>query len=224
MTEWLASNPWIFAVILLIVGPLIAFFGKRWFPYIGAIIAAIAVMDGIALLAGYMGWLSTSWSPYVILAVAIMIGLCVAGIVVKAIWILVGIAGITAGFFFGLFIFGLMAASTNHAEHWELIALGIVFAIVGGILSFKWGRQIVVISTSFFGSYLFMRGWTFIFTGYPSESELWSNIKHGQNLGIDSTFWIFVAVWLVSFIISATVQFKVMEEHDDLKEHYSKVR
>ena len=69
-----------------------------------------------------------------------------------------------------------------------------------------------------------MRGWTLIFDGYPSEAELWSNISHGQELGITTNFWIFVAIWLVTFIISVAVQFKVMDEHDDLKEHYSKVR
>ena len=180
-------------------------------------------MDGIAHLAAHMGWLSTSWSPWVVLAVAMLLGLMVASIVVKIIWVLVGIAGITAGFFLGLFTFGLIAATTGHAANWEMIALGITFAIIGGILSFKWGKQIVVLSTSFLGSYLFMRGWTLIFDGYPSEAELWSNIHHGQHIGITTTFWIFVGVWLVTFIISSTVQFKVMEEHDDLKEHYSKV-
>ena len=176
-TIWLSNNPWVLAVFLLIVGPIIALLGKKWFPYVAGIVACISVMDGVAHFAGWMGWLSTTWSPYVVLAVALILGIIAGGIVAKFIWIAVGLSGIIAGGFFGFFIFYLMAATTNHAENWELIALGITFALLGGFLAFKWGKHIVVLGTSFIGSYLFMRGWTLIFDGYPSEAEIWSNIK-----------------------------------------------
>lgn len=223
LTQWLDNNPWFLAVVLLIVGPIVAFFGKKWFPNIAAIVACLFVMQGIAVLAGQLGWLSTSWSPWVVLAVALILGICVGGIVQKKIWFAVGLMGVVAGVFLGLFLFSIMAATTNHAENWEMITFAVVLGIVGGFTHFKWGQQLVVIGTSFIGSYLFMRGLTFIFEGYPAETEIWSDIREGHELEITSNFWIFIGVWVAGFVISMIVQFKAMEDHDELKNHYARV-
>jgi len=224
LTIWLDNNPWALAIFLLIVGPVIAIFGKKWFPHIAGIVACLTVMDLIVVFAAHMGWLATSWSPWVVLVVAILIGMIVGGIIAKAVWFAVGLVGIVAGCCLGLFLFGIMAASTNHAENWEMIVFAVLGSIIIGILAFKWGKEIVILCTSFIGSYMFMRGWTFIFEGYPSEGEIWSDIQEGHELEITATFWIFFAVWLVSFVISTVIQFKIMDDHDDLKGHYARVR
>ena len=211
------------AVTLLILGPLIALFGKKWFPHVAGITSALFVMDACAHFAGWMGWLTTSWSPYVVLAVAIFLGLLVGNIVARTIWFAVGLLGIVAGFSLGTIIFAIIAATTGYANNWELVGLCTVTAIIGGVVTFKWGKEIVILGTSLVGSYIFMRGWTFIYDGYPHESEIWSNIEHNEELGLSNHFWTFMVIWLVSFVVSATVQFKAMDEHDDLKEHYAKV-
>ena len=223
LTIWLADNPWVLAVLLLIVGPLIALFGKKWFPYVAGILSALFVMDAVAHFAGWMGWLTTSWSPYVVLGVAIFLGLLIGNIVARTVWFAVGLLGIVAGLALGTIIFAIVAASTGHANNWGLLLICAVCGVAGGFVTFKWGREIVVLGTSLVGSYIFMRGWTFIYDGYPHESEIWTNIKHNEDPGFTNMFWAFMAVWFVAFVVSSTVQFKTMEEHDDLKEHYSKV-
>ena len=163
LTIWLDNNPWVLAIFLLIVGPIVAILGKKWFPTIAGIIACLTVMELIVHFAAHMGWLAASWTPWVVLLVAILIGAPIGLIVTRAIWFAVGIVGIVAGCCLGLFLFGIMAASTGHASNWEMVTFAIIGGIVCGALSFKWGKEIVILSTSFIGSYMFMRGWTFIF-------------------------------------------------------------
>ena len=106
------------------------------------------------------------------------------GIIRRYIWIAVGIMGTVAGFFFGIFIHSIIVAATSHEHAWEMVALAIFFAILGGVLSFKWGKEIVILSTSFIGSYLFMRGFTFIFDGYPNEGQMWNDITEGNEIHV----------------------------------------
>ena len=224
MTIWLSDNPWVYAVLLLVVGPVIALFGKKWFPYVAGITSGLFVGDAVAHFAGWMEWYTTSWSPYVVAAVAIFLGFLVGNIVARKIWFAVGLLGIVAGLSLGTMIFAIIAATTGYATNWELLLLCIACSFVGGFVTFKWGREVVILATSLVGSYIFMRGWTFIYDGYPHETEIWSNMKHNEDLGLTNAFWGFMAVWLISFVVSATVQFKAMDEHEDLKEHYTKVQ
>ena len=222
LTRWLDSNPWFLAVFCLVVGVVTAFLGKKFFPVVAAIISFFATEIAISVLSAEMGWMEKSWSPWVVLVIAVILGIAAAMIVHKTIWIAVGLAGIVAGFFLGMFLFSLMAASTNHAKHWEMIVFGVALAIVGGVLAFKWGKEMLVISTAFIGSYIFMRGWTFIFDGYPSEGEMWSDMTEGQEFEITSNFWIFVVVWLVTFIVGLIIQWKALENDKRVDEHYQK--
>lgn len=169
LDRWLDSNPLVLAVFMLIVGPVIAFLGKKWFPYVAAIVAGISVMDLCAWGAAEMGWLSSSWMPYVVLAVAIILAIIVGSLIRRAIWFAVGLVGIVAGASFGVVLWGTLVVSGLFAgDHpWTLILFGVLFAIIAGVLSFKWGQQMIVLATSMIGSYIFMRGWTLIFEGYP---------------------------------------------------------
>ena len=72
-----------------------------------------------------------------------------------------------------------------------------------------------MLSTSFVGSYLFMRSWTLFFPGYyPSEAEIIEADFEITNVGI---FWTFIGVFVISFIVSVIFQTKRKEHtHADL--------
>ena len=53
MTIWLSDNPWVYAVLLLVVGPVIALFGKKWFPYVAGITSGLFVGDAVAHFAAH---------------------------------------------------------------------------------------------------------------------------------------------------------------------------
>ena len=140
LTKWLDNNPWVLAVVLLVSGTIIAFCGKAWFPNVAAVVTCLCVMSGIAHLAAHFGWLATSWSPWVILVAATILGFIAGGIVKRHVWFAVGLMGSVGGFFMGLLLFGLIAATTDFAENWAMIVFACVLAVVGGFLFFKWGQ------------------------------------------------------------------------------------
>ena len=121
--------------------------------------------------------------------VGLILGL-IAGYFIKTnIWVAVTLVGGVAGFFLGFFIHGIIVATTPHEENWEMILICVILAIIGALLAVKWGREIVVISTSFIGSYLIMRGLSFCFGGYPDENKVWADISEGKEITVETKFW-----------------------------------
>ena len=223
LVRWLEDNPWFLATICLIAGAASAFAGRKFFPGVAAFVTFLGTTLGVCVFTSEMGWLdSSSWAKWVVLIVAIIIGVLVAEFVRRTIWFAVGIAGVFGGWCLGMLCFSIMAASTNHAEQWEMITFGVVLAIVGGFLSFKFGKEMIVIITAFLGSYIFMRGWTFIFDGYPSEHAMWHYMKDDRHIHFSENFWIFIGVWVVTFIVGLSVQWKALDDHHTVSDHYSK--
>jgi hypothetical protein len=54
-----------------------------------------------------------------------------------------------------------------------LNATTILCAAIGAYLAYKFNTAIVIMSTSFLGAYLFVRGFAMFFGGFPSEVELY---------------------------------------------------
>lgn len=51
-----------------------------------------------------------------------------------------------------------------------MIVIGIVLGVVAGFFAYKFARPAIIITTALIGSYLFMRGCSYIFGGYPDEA------------------------------------------------------
>ncbi len=87
-------------------------------------------------------------------------------------------------------------------------------------MTFTMGKHLVVLATSLFGSYLFTRGLTLVFyEGYPSEAEIYADIKNGETVELDWHFWLYLACFVVTFIATSYWQFTREEEHEDMKNH-----
>ena len=133
--------------------------------------------------------MNTGTGVTITIVVGFILGDLLAILIKKNIWVAVGLMGGIAGCFLGQYIYVLIVASTPHEENWEVIALCFVFFVIGAIISFKWGREIVALSTSFIGSYLIMRGFTLIFGCYPDEGKVWSDISEGKEITVEQSFW-----------------------------------
>jgi len=79
--------------------------------------------------------------------------------------------GLIGGYFVGLLVYSICLACGWNSV-WGLMVLTILFALAGLILTFKYKDELVMELSSAIGSYLFMRGWSYMFGGYPSESVL----------------------------------------------------
>jgi len=170
---WLSENEWAIGILYLIIGPCLALFGQQWFPWVTASLVAVFVMGTICSLSLAFGWMTSTTGTIVVLVVALILGV-VAGILVRRnIKIMVALLGGVAGFFLGALLFALIANFSGWTAVWGYWLVSSLMAVVGVVLSYYIGLTLVLISTAFVGSYLFMRSWTLFFPGhYPSESQL----------------------------------------------------
>jgi hypothetical protein len=107
--------------------------------------------------------------------------------------------GIVSGFFIGSFIYTICLAF-GWESIWGMFILSILAAIGGGVLALYFPIFTVDILTSGIGSYIFMRGWANIFGGYPSESQILSDIQNGDSPDLTWALWIYLAVFILSWV------------------------
>lgn len=81
-----------------------------------------------------------------------------------------------------------------------------------------------ILATSIIGSYLVIRGFSFIFGGFPSESMIIDLIKNQEWKEFDNILtpvvYAYLSVWLVLAIGAIFVQLKLNKEVSDEDLHY----
>jgi len=216
---WLYENEWAIGIIYVVFGPLIALFGASWFPYIVASLVAIFTIGVVCGLSLAFGWMATGLGTGLTIGVAFILGILGGCFVRRNIKVMLGLLGMIAGFFSGSLIFALIAASSGWNAVWGFWVISVVMAIIGCVAAVYVGMPLVMTSTSLVGSYLFMRSWTLFFPGnYPSEAELIDS--KGGDLEIDAFFWVFISIFVVSFIGSLAFQCKYATPHKELDDEY----
>ena len=211
---WLNDNEWAIGVIYIIAGPLIALFGTAWFPYVVSSLIAIFAIGCVTGLSLAFGWMTSTVGTIVTLVVALIVGVICGILVRRNIWLMIGLVGMIAGFFSGSIVFALISSMSGWEASWGYWVVSAVMAAVGCTLACYMGKSVVLISTALTGSYLFMRSWTLFFPGnYPSEAELANDYS---SLELGGIFWVFIGVWVLSFVMSAIFQCKHNKTHEDL--------
>ena len=79
---WLHEYAWVIGIVYLFCGPLIAFFGGKWFQYIFAALFGLYSCYFFCIISLSAGWMeSAGWATAVIIT-AIILGI-VAGLLVR---------------------------------------------------------------------------------------------------------------------------------------------
>jgi hypothetical protein len=84
---------------------------------------------------------------------------------------------------------------------WIVITLLVISAILCGFIAWHYSELVVLIATAAGGSYLFVRGWSYFFGGFPKESDIYNFITSGEGLKFDSAFWVYFGVFVVCWIL-----------------------
>ena len=178
---------------------------------------AIFVMGIITSFSLAMSWMVTSTGTIVTLCVALVLGIIAGMVIRRNIWIMIGVLGLIAGFFSGSLVYALIFSFSGWKAVWGFWLISVAMAVILCVLSCKLGSSLILLSTSFTGSYLFMRSWTLFFPGnWPSETEI---MQEDFELETGAIFWVFVGVFVFSFIGSMVCQSKYSEKHEDLDEY-----
>ena len=212
-------------LILLLTGPVVALFGKKLFPWVSAIVGALIVIPLVIFLCSGTGWLDTTGGFWGVVIGALLLGVLAGVILKKSAWIGIGLIGTYAGYLCGFVLYGLVLYLTGWHSKTAAWWFGATGAVAGGIVSFKYGRQLIIIGTAFVGSYMWTRGFSLIFDSeYPNEAELFRALGNDEEVNLDWHFPVYIGLFVISTIACAAFQFqqrsdKNKEEEDDEKEY-----
>lgn len=179
-----------------------------------ASLIGIFIVGVVCSLSLAFGFMTSTAAGVIIFIVALGLGVLAGVLIRRKIWLMVGLLGLIAGFFSGSLFFALLGSMTGLTANWAYWVVSAILGITGCILACFFGKTIVLLSTSLVGSYMFMRSWTLFFPGhYPSEQEI---VDDYSTIEYDMAFWIFIGIFIVTFIGSFVFQKKRGIVHEDL--------
>ena len=170
--------------------------------FVTTIFAVLFVMYAIILpysTPDYVGW--------IILPAAAVAGLVIAGLTTTFLKIGVFLIGWWGGGMLATWLFQMIIykISSKTIVLWIMIA---VFALILGIIALKFLKFVMIVGTSFIGSYLTVRGVSFYLGGYPNEFQMYNDIQVGDFDNVPYTMYLYVAGMLVLSIIGIIFQHK----------------
>ena len=210
---------------LLLTGPIVALFGKKLFPWVSATVGTLIVIPLVVFLCSGRGWLDHTSGFWLVVVGALALGILAGVILYKSVWVGIGLIGTYAGYLCGFILYGVLLYLTGWHSQTAAFWFGIVGAIAGGAVAFKYGKQLIIVGTAFVGSYMWTRGFSLVFDpGYPSEAELVRALSEGEEVNLGWHFVVYIALFVISTIVCAVFQFHTekkapSDDEDDEKEY-----
>ena len=221
------QNPWIFFIVFVIVGAFYTFFGRI---YLKVNLFIIGTMTTIAvfLFMFYVIFLPNNveqWVGWVILLCATFIGLIAGFFVAQLAKIGVSLIAAWAGASIALLLSNMAFYKIESvAVLWIMI---LAFAIILALLSFIFFDLIIIFSTSLLGSYLVMRGISFVVGGYINEFELYERIKTHELDKVPATFYFYMNGVCILAVIGFFIQIYKLggfSRNNDKKDEYLSIQ
>ncbi len=179
-TAWVvyvSEHPWILAVILIVLGAITAFRGRKFFNVLIGVISGLLTFIVSMLIFSAFGMVDyldpfSKDGSIGVTIVAFLLAIVLAVIVGLLIFKFAALVGllvlaITVGFFLGITAYNTLFNWANNG--WVMLGCGLLGAIILGILARKFHDSIMILGTSFLGAYAFIRGWSLFFGKFPNE-------------------------------------------------------
>lgn len=120
-SKFVHDYPWAFGLLMVLGGPIVLLFGRRFFPWVTAGIVAVCLFFGTFMIASILGFMDTTVGLIISIGVSAGVGLLAGFFVMRTVWIAVGLIGILGGFFLGSIIFGILLAVIKWQALWAMI-------------------------------------------------------------------------------------------------------
>ena len=153
---------------MIVGGPFVAFFGKRYFSWIIAGIVVVSFHLAVLGFCSVAGFMETNIGVAVSIGVALFIAILSGFFVYRIIRIGEIVLGFVGGFITGSLFYTIVLAVNQVGSVWAMLIVCMLFAVVGCWLAYKI-RSIILVYTSLVGSFSFVRGFSYFLGGYPSE-------------------------------------------------------
>lgn len=199
---------YLFGAVLIAAGFFLSFFGNKFVNVVIFLVSSFAlIMIGsilfinLALEKVDKDWVI--WTAFVVIALASFgAGLLMVKFRKYGIGLFAGWGGVMLGFV----VTTTFAVGNVYAYYAIIIAGGIGMFFI----AIKVEKTAIILLTAFIGAYAFVRGISLYAGGFPSESELHSEVEAGVITleTMPKTYYIYLCGILLLFIVSTIYQFK----------------
>lgn len=221
------NNKIVIGIILLVFGLLLAFLGAKFFWI--SIIALLCVIFILILFIIYfifqalIGFGGATWVVITIVVVGLALGIAI-GLCLKQMTTLffIGIGGFF-GYTLAIILYNSFLNRINsnpQVVYWVTIG---VLILIGCILGYKFLKVLLIITTSFFGSYISVRAVSIWAGGFPSETIVMDLISKQEWKELEKVLtgvvYAYLGCWLVMAVGSSWYQFHANKDltDDDLR-------
>ena len=213
LVEFLGKNPWILAILLIVLGLPSTFYGHKMIKYAVSIVGGGISFMILALAFSWAGLLEgltdqgkSVWPAIGLLLLAIAVGMLVGFILFKIFFVGAIILAAVAGGFGGLLIYQLILSATESV--WLLYALVILGGVAAGVFATYQFDNIMIFSTSLIGAYAFVRGISMFVGHFPNEIQLFNSLEEGVDIKLTNWFYIYFAAIVVLFVLGGFFQLR----------------
>lgn len=213
VSQFIDDNKIVFCIVGCILGLLLAFLGLKLFlptlflaGFVSGFFVCLFTFFGVVLAPDSRE--STKW---ILVAFAIVLGCALGYITVKANKFGIFIIGAWLGVIISLILYNavLYKIHTDPAEIVLLVTIG-VLGLLGGLLSLKFYKHVVIVSTSLGGSYAFVRALSLVIGGFPNEIKLINEIQlQNYDFSVEWPFYVYMNAIFLMTLFSIWVQIKI---------------
>ena len=133
--------------------------------------------------------------------VAVALGIAVPWLIQRDFKVLQVIFTASVAAVLGAYLFGMVLAIWHVRSSWAFEASILAFAMIGALIGY-FADYTILYGTAFIGSYLFMRGLSCIFKGYPSEIQIDIMLRTEEPVELQY-FWYYMIPLVAMFALSA---------------------
>jgi hypothetical protein len=175
LVEFFQKFSYLTAIIAIIIGAIQCFYGFRLYRptvfLLGFLLAFLVLV--LFLFEIWTGPDSPSYKGYIIVAFAVVSGILFGFLVAAIAWVAIVVSGAILGFFLSTFLYTLalyrISSKPSNLLFYNILVIGMV---LGSIAAYEFQSAILIVSCSFTGAYLLIRGVSVFIGGFPSELEL----------------------------------------------------
>lgn len=109
-SSFMHDYPWVFGIIMILGGPIVALYGRRFFPWVIAGIVSISFLLLFMILSSAVGLMSSNIGLILSIGFGGLFSVIIAFFVMRTVWVAVGLLGIIGGFFLGSMIYTIILA------------------------------------------------------------------------------------------------------------------
>lgn len=181
--KFMTKYAFLWGGIMIVFGLVLAFFGNRFLTGVIAICSClITILLGVYFTSMFVDAVFDydkieNYAVWIILGLWIIIGLVVGYFMVKKRKWGIALMGCFGGVVLGLLITTIVGPALSNAILYYCIIIGC--AIIAFVITLYVEKAVIIVSTSFVGSFMIIRGISMYAGGFPNETELHTLAKDG---------------------------------------------